>query len=456
MSWLSRKQAGAFALASAALIWSSVSHAEIKLGEANGWTMTTDGRINGFVSHVWGDDRPDGLENLPWVGFNESGNPAQVDADGKLRRTRVRSGYVPSTLGFKVHKQADTGLELTGRIEIGMQIANVDPTFVANPTWMDPRSVYLDFAGDWGSVRAGRDFGLFSRGNLFMNFELGHAYGVGFPCAYEKVFGGACGHVGFGTLWPDFHAQITYSTPKIGDVFQLSVGVFDPRTVPTYSWVQTPLPRFETEAVFDYSWDEGWGVKAWGNGAYQEVGIGVDVIDMTTFQPVGREEFSQTALGYGGGVIGYLGPVKLGVSGYAGEGMDGFEFLGFNPIFVGQSSAVANEDRRFRPTNGILVEGSLTFGDTWVMGGFGKASLDRVDTDTPIDTVDAFPLLRGQRGISAGAFHRIGDIVIGLDYFNALYSFDPNLVSQDDGSAPRFVEVEQNVQIINTGLTLEW
>ena len=77
-------------------------------------------------------------------------------------------------------------------------------------------------------MRAGRDFGLFSRGNLFMNYELGHAYGVGFPCAYEKMFGGACGHVGFGTLWPDFHAQLTYSTPWFGDIFQLSAGVFDP------------------------------------------------------------------------------------------------------------------------------------------------------------------------------------------------------------------------------------
>ena len=62
---------------------------------------------------------------------------------------------------------------------------------VANPTWMDPRAVYLDVAGNWGSVRAGRDFGLFSRGNLFMNYELGHAYGLGFPCAYATIFAGS-------------------------------------------------------------------------------------------------------------------------------------------------------------------------------------------------------------------------------------------------------------------------
>ncbi len=454
MSWVNRKQAGALALACAAFISANSSKAEIKLGESDGWVVTTDGRVNGFASHVWGNDRPSGLESLPWVGFNESGNPAQADADGNLRKTHIRSGYVPSTLAFTVSKQTKSGLTMKARAELGMQIANEDPTAIANPTWMDPRAVYLDISGDWGSVKAGRDFGLFSRGNLFMNYELGHAYGVGFPCAYEKVFGGACGHVGFGTLWPDFRAQLTYSTPNFGDMFQVSVGIFDPRTVPTYSYVQTPYPRFESEAVLNYSWDEGWGVKAWGNGAYQQVGTSVDRTDPTTFMVVGREDFTQDAYGAGGGLIGYLGMFKLGVSGFMGQGMDGFEFLGFNPIFVGQSS-LDNEERRFRPVSGLLAELSITLGNTWFMGGWGAAYLDRIDTDIDINTVDAFPLLREQRGISAGVFHRIDSIVLGLDYFNAHYGFDPSLVTQETGM-PQFEEIEQNINIVNAGVTLEW
>ena len=46
----------------------------------------------------------------------------------------------------------------------------------------------------------------------------------------------------------------------------------------------------------------------------------------------------QTAWGAGGGATGYLGPVKAGVSGYTVRGMDGFQFLTFNPIFVGQGA----------------------------------------------------------------------------------------------------------------------
>jgi hypothetical protein len=451
---LSTKLAGGALLALAALTWPSLSKAEIQLGEANGWVFTTDGRVNGFVSHVWGDDRPPGLSNLAWVGFNESGKTEQADADGKLRKTRIRSGYVPSTLAFNVRKETKSGLKFTGRVEIGMQAANIDPTFVANPTWMDPRAVYLDVAGGWGSVRAGRDFGLFSRGNLFMNYELGHAYGVGFPCAYERMFGGACGHVGFGTLWPDFHAQITYSTPKIADIFQVSAGIFDPRTVPTFSWVQTPLPRFEGEAVADYRFAKDWGFKAFANGAYQTVGIGVQPMDPMAAEPPPRENHTMGAYGVGGGLIGYLGMGKLGISALTGEGMDGFEFLTFNPILVGQDTSVPPHERRFRPVTQFLVEGSFTLGNTWIMAGFGRANLGRIDSDIPLD-MSTLPLIRTQTGISVGLFHRIEDFVIGVDYFNANYGFDPYLATQPDGTMA-YVDAEQVVNIFNAGLTLEW
>jgi hypothetical protein len=427
------------------------ARAEVALGDAGGWTVTTDGRVNAFVSHVFGDNRPEGLESLNWVGFNESNSQGQANSEGKLRKTRIRSGYVPSTLAFNFRKQMTEDLKVSSRVEIGFQITNIDPAFVADPTWMDPRSVFLDLAGSWGSVRAGRDFGLFSRGNLFMNYEIGHAYGLGFPCAYERMFGGACGHVGFGTLWPDFRAQITYTTPSIADILQVSVGIFDPRTVPTYSWDQTPLPRFEGEAVANYSWQEGWGVKVWANAFHQQVGTSAEIPDPVTMMPE-RQDFTQSAYGVGGGLQANLGPFKAGFAGYDGQGMDAFVVMTFNPIYVGQGSMVPNHERRFRPTRGFLGQASFTLGSTWVMGGFGRAMLDRVDTDIPIETPNAFPLIRTHTGISAGIFHRINHVVLGLDYFNAAYGFDPKF----DAALARYVEVSQSVNIINAGVTLEW
>jgi hypothetical protein len=459
--WLSRRQAYGFVFALAWLGGAGVAGAEVPLAEAGGWKISTDGRVNSFVSHIWGDTRPKGLESLQWVGFNEAGSDGELNAEGKLRKTRIRGGYVPSTLAFNVRKQLSENLKVSGRVEIGFQIANVDQTFIANPTWMEPRAVYLDLSGSWGSVRAGRDFGLFSRGNLFMNYELGHAYGVGFPCAYTKIYGGSCGHVGFGTLWPDFHAQLTYSTPWFGDIFQVSAGVFDPRTVPTYAYELTPLPRFEGEAVAKYNWKEGWGLKAWTNGAFQTVGTGYDR-DVNN-NLIERKELFQDAYAVGGGLQAYLGPVKAGFSGYGGRGLDGFEFLSFNPIVMSQRNSYPNpdgtttpvprQDRRFRTGKGFLVEASVTVGSTWFMGGFGRAYLDRIPEDAPIET-PVTALIRTQTGISAGVFHRIDSVVLGLDYFNAHYGFDPlNLGTLE---ARQFKDIEQRVNIVNGGMTVEW
>jgi hypothetical protein len=436
----------------------SPAEAEVPLGEVLGWTVSVDGRVNAFISHVWGDNRPAGLDNLNWVGFNESNSPGQADSDNNLRKTRIRSGYVPSTLGFNFKKAVSDNFKLASRVEVGIQITNVDPAFIADPTWLEPRSVYLDISGNWGSVRAGRDMSLFPRSNLYMNYELGHAYGIGFPCSYERMFGGACGHVGFGTLWPDFRAQIGYSTPKIGDILQISAAVFDPRTVPTYNWDQTPLPRVEGEAVADYSWQTGWGVKAWGNGFWQTVGTSVDILDPATMV-TSREDFSQDAYGVGGGLLARLGPFKAGFAAHTGKGMDGFSTFTFNPIAIGQSNTLPNRsERRFRKTSGFLAEASVTLGDTWFMGGFGKALLDRDATDPPIDTLEAAPLIRSQTGISAGVFHRIDQVVIGVDYFNARYAFDARFTDPDMSGPlePTYVDSEQTVHIVNTGVTLEW
>jgi hypothetical protein len=454
--WVRKRLVSTLTLTALAFLEPRVAQAEVKIAEADGWALSTDGRVNAFVSHVYGEPRPDGLTGLPWVGFNESNSGEHVNADDKLQKTRIRSGYVPSTLALNLRKQMLANLKVTARVELGMQIINERPVDIGDPTWIQPRAVYLDLAGSWGSVRAGRDISLFGRGNLFMNYELGHAYGVGFPCSYERIFGGACGHVGFGVLWPDFRAQISYTTPSIADILSLSVGVFDPRTIPTYNWFQTPLPRFEGEANANYSWREGWGVKAWVNGFHQRIGTTVDVDpdnDMATMNSV-RTDFTQDAYGVGGGVVAALGPFKVGGSGYMGKGFDGFSVFSFNPIYVGQAAPVKNQDRRFRPSKGFLAEASLTLGNTWFMAGFGQARLDRIDTDTPITELGAFPLIRTQTGISAGVFHRLGQVVLGLDYFNAHYGFDPNRIAS--GTARDYDQVSQTVHIINGGVTLEW
>lgn len=440
------------------------ARAEVKLAEVDDWTVTTDGRVNAFVSHVWGETRPDGLANLNWVGFNESNALSTVTKDKKLQKTRIRSGYVPSTLAFNFRKPMSESVNLSSRVEVGIQITNVSQSAIADPTWMEPRAVYLDIAADWGSVRGGRDFGLFGRSNLFMNYELGHAYGLGFPCAYNAMFGGACGHVGFGTIWPDFKAQITYTTPAIADALAISVGVFDPRGLPTYEWEQTPLPRVESEAVFNLSFSDGWSVKAWANAMWQNIAttaeiaqldmMGMPLLDAQGLPVKVRTDLDQDISAFGGGLQANLGSLKLGGAGYTGTGMDAFTIMTFNPIYV--SLSTTPDKIEFRPSTAFLLQGSYQLGDSWLSLGYGKTMLERLDTDGDPAAPDSPPLLRTQTGISAGLYHRIDQVVLGLDYFNAHYGFDARYVTNPAGGAPIGEENSQTVHTVNGGVTLEW
>jgi hypothetical protein len=138
--------------------------------------------------------------------------------------------------------------------------------------------------------------------------------------------------------------------------------------------------------------------------------------------------------------------------------MDAFVLFNFNPIIYGQSTALQAYERRLRPSKGFLAQLSVTIGDTWVMGGFGRVNFDRVATDNPINTLGAAPLIRTNTGISAGVFHRIDNVVLGVDYFNARYGFDPHFTDPDGGDPlePRYEQVEQVVHFVNAGATLEW
>ena len=47
-------------------------------------------------------------------------------------------------------------------------------------------------------------------------------------------------------------------------------------------------------------------------------------------------------------------------------------------------------------------------------------------------------------------------VVLGLDYFNAHYAFDPALKSGVAPAPNQYVEVAQTVHVVNAGVTLEW
>ena len=455
--------------------------AAVELVDADGWQASVDGRVNAFVTHTFGDERPEET-GANWIGFNES----DINPSGNIRRTRIRSGMFPSFIGFNFKKTTES-LTFSSRVEVGFQITNTVPSASPDLTeaWIQPRNVWLDVAGDFGSLRAGRSFGLFGRSNIVMNVVLGQNYGVGFPCANFFIQGGSCGHVGYGVIWPDFTAQISYATPKIADSFQFNIGVFDPRSAVLAAFegetfIDIELPRFEAEATFDIASD-GFSLKAWAGAFWQRVGATAEVTQVdpltgeTIIDPISGDDvtaFENPQLdswGVGGGVMAEFGDLSVGLTGHTGAGLDAFIILPFNPVIIGTATE-PDVVPTLRDSIGYLAMARYNFGDAWISLGYGQALLDRVDGDPGLTVPDQNAVLREQTGISAGIYYRVGQVIFGIDFFNADYKFDDRVVTDETGLSQQFAfdpnldenvpvlvePLSQNINFLSAGVTMEW
>src|SRR5256885_15218247 len=106
------------------------------------------------------------------------------------------------------------------------------------------RQVYLTIGLKNGSqILAGRELGLFSRQNILNDMTL---FGVGAVGVGGGQGGGTTlGRIGYGYLYPNFDAQITYST-KPGQS-QFSIGLFQPSVLNRGGYTFTKVPRLEGE-----------------------------------------------------------------------------------------------------------------------------------------------------------------------------------------------------------------
>src|SRR3989454_6474316 len=115
------------------------------------------------------------------------------------------------------------------------------------------RQVYLTVGlKDGGQILAGRELGLFSRQNILNDMTL---YGVGAVgldnitlagVNFTQGGGTTLGRIGYGYIYPNFNAQVTYSS-KPGRPAQLSIGLFQPSVLGSGGYDVTKIPRLEAE-----------------------------------------------------------------------------------------------------------------------------------------------------------------------------------------------------------------
>lgn len=428
--WFSSFSVAAFASLSAlgALVIPRAAHAQLPAPEAlsiakvKGWELTLDGRLSTFLSFAYGDPQPP--TTALWQGYE-----TKPDAGGHIVATRLRSGFVSNVLGWSVHKEVAAGTTLTGRLAIWGNVSQQRDKTVAPD--VDFREAYWKLEGPWGGLLVGRNIGIYGRGGINLDYDIEHGYGLGSPCMIVNREPGhgpiaACGHVGFGILFPAFNGQITYNTPEVAG-FQLTVGLFDPAAVTARSYERTPLPRVESELTFKtpkYFHAE---VSAmWQRIGSNDASLGLNV----------------DALGFASSAGLNLGPFQFGLAGFLGQGLGIWAAMEDYPVF---------SDDKFilRHQKGFLGMAAVNFGHTKIAGGVGETLVSRTSNDPnmPFSMLN-FP--RKQLGISAGVYQGIFDnVVLGLDYFRASTTwndaFDMNMA---------VFTPKQTVHFVNVGGTL--
>jgi len=299
---------------------------------SNGWSFSFSGNVNVF-----------------WV-FSKENTTA-----GDATNSSVRTGLLPAFATFEARgKEAGLNLGIHFGFAPQIQNAGVHDNF-GNGTQagaqIDMRQVYLTIGLKNGSqILAGRELSLFGRQNILNDMTL---FGVGAVGIGQGQSGGTTlGRIAYGYIYPNFNAQVTYST-KPGQS-QLSIGVFQPNfligdgsvVLPQYGF--TKIPRVEAE--FTYNQKSGKNnYMFWVGGLWQSTS------DAATA--------GNTASSFGGtaGVKAGMSDLSVVVTGYIGKG------LGTGLMFSGNEVAANGTD--LRKSDGGYVQLTYKVGAKTTVGG---------------------------------------------------------------------------------------
>ena len=311
----------ALLLVAVALLWPAGASSQLTMQMSNGWSFSFAGNVNAF-----------------WV-FSKVNNSGVANSS-------VRTGLLPAFATFEARGK-EAGMNLAVHFGFAPQIQNagVHDQFGAQ---IDMRQVYLTVGGQWGQILAGRELALFSRQNILNDMTLFGVGGVGIGGGQSG--GTTAGRIGYGYLYPNFNAQLTYST-RTGRPAQLSIGAFQPSTIAgNGTFNVTKIPRLEAE--FTYNQKSGKNkYMFWAGGLWQSTSNAITA--------------GKTASSVGGtaGVRADIEDLSVVVNGYIGKGV-GTTFT-FSGIGGGGIAAGGTE---LRTSDGGYVQLTYTVNKKTTLG----------------------------------------------------------------------------------------
>jgi hypothetical protein len=360
---------------------SSTARAQgLTMNMSNGWSFGLSGNVNAFYVESWN---------------NSHSTPATINGgittQGTGTLSNISTGLLPADLNFDIKGHegpVDLGVhfgfypEIQNGAGIDGGAGNGHDAFGAQ---IDMREVYLTVGGSWGQILAGRALDPFLRENILNDATL---FGTG-PVAGNRGNGGTTfGRIGYGYIYPNFNAQMAYST-KAGQPLVLTLAVVQPSEV---GWSNgdgsissgdyfsyNPIPRVEGELTFTTALGAAGTasaankLKVWVNGQWQEA----------KHEPTGTGDSTQQTIqseGLGAGVKVDIAIVSLVGSGYYGRGLGTtFEF-----------NNVATDGNPFGPQTrssyGYIGQATVKLTDKFsVVGSYGESFIGGTNYDATVD-----------------------------------------------------------------------
>ena len=327
-------------------------------------TLDINGTVNGFYSH------------------------RSAEANGvKTTNSALTNGLLPGWINFVFTTKVD-GLDIKAHVGFAPGINDKsdvvglpsDPgcgggTGCDSPfSQIDTRNLYFQFGNqEWGTVKLGRDIGLFGQKIILSDMTL---LGLGGNSYASTPFNTTFGMIGHGYMYTGFQPQITYTTPTMGG-FSAAAGIFDPNK---FAGDETKNPGFQ--AMANYDWEAGAAKGSlWAGAIHQRTS--------------GAGSFNASGFEFG---------AKVGIGAFEAVAY-GFDASGLGLSTVGALflSPFAKNDGR-----GYFVQGTYTVGKTKFGLNYGE-NRDRGGLLTDTNTF---------RSATAGVYHSLNKYITLVGEYN--------------------------------------
>jgi hypothetical protein len=230
----------AIALGMATIGMLSTANANVVIASNSGWETSINGSIPVFV--------------------------ISSDHDNSESAFRVGSGFNPANINFNVAAPTTAnGLTVSGHFQVDTHLNA--PNGVQNGGAFESRVAKIQIAGNFGTITAGKDFGVFNSSAIGDKASQG---GVGWLGGGADTGNATGGRIGTGYVYANFNPQVKFASNDYNGL-AFKVALINPEE-PQDAAIETDSPRFEAQINYTTEFDAG-SISLWTGFLQQNVSV---------------------------------------------------------------------------------------------------------------------------------------------------------------------------------------